>query len=99
MPFDPLPTHLCKSDYLVKPVDDFAAARQFIVNYHYSKGCSKTAVYMHGLYLRSTETLVGVAQWLPPTKPCARTVLKDDWRKVLSLSLSLSVGDSSQRPY
>jgi hypothetical protein len=37
--------------------------------------------------------LVGAALWLPPTKPCARTV-HDDWTRVLSLSrLALLPGE------
>jgi hypothetical protein len=41
---------------------------------------------MHGMFRLSDNQLVGVAQWLPPTKPAAMTVNKDNWTRVLSLS-------------
>lgn len=54
----------------------------FIREYHYARGCSKTGV-MYGA-LRA-GFLVGVAQWLPPTKVCAQAV-HVQWKRVLSLT-------------
>ncbi len=64
----------------------FQQARKFVSDHHYSGGCSNTAVYVHGLFLRGSEDLLGVAMWLPPTKVAAQSVNSDDWRKVLSLT-------------
>jgi hypothetical protein len=71
-----------RSDYEVRdcPLRDAVA---FISANHYAKGCSNTAVYVHGLYREGL--LVGVALWLPPTKACAQTV-HENWRRVLALS-------------
>ncbi len=71
-----------RSDY---QIDDCALkeASTLIRKEHYTRGCSNTAVYLHGLY--RAGTLVGVAQWLPPTKVCAMTV-HPEWHRVLSLS-------------
>lgn len=79
------------SDYEVRVIPNrgaqFQAARQFIVDQHYSRGCSNTAVYTHGLYSRSdTHTLLGVAMWLPPTRVAAESVNREQWQKVLSLT-------------
>jgi hypothetical protein len=60
--------------------------RAFIARYHYARGCSLTGVYFHGLYRKGCDSLMGCAQWLPPTRVCAETVSKDNWRRVLSLS-------------
>jgi hypothetical protein len=59
--------------------------RELIAEHHYARGSSHTAVYAHGLYRKRDNALVGVAHWLPPTKPAAMTV-SADWRRVLSLS-------------
>lgn len=73
------------SDYEVRDIP-LADARSFIEKWHYSKGCSKTRVYAHGLFGRDSNELLGVAQWIPPTKVAAQTVNPDEWRRVLSLS-------------
>ncbi len=82
--------HLRAADYEVRLIPNrgapWQAARRFIAEHHYSGGCSKTAVYAHGLYRRGEDELLGVAMWLPPTKVAAQSVNKDDWRLVLSLS-------------
>lgn len=72
-----------------------AEGRALIAQYHYAKGCSHSGVYYHGLYRRDTRALVGVAQWLPPTNKCARTV-HPDWRRVLSLSRLVILPDEPQ---
>lgn len=72
-------------DYEVR---DVAAreAREFVAAHHYSKGCSNTRVYSHGLYRAGETDLLGVAIWLPPTKVAAQSVNRDDWQRVLSLT-------------
>lgn len=72
-----------RHDYTIADVPH-AEGAEFIRTHHYAKGCSKTAVFMHGL--RRDGRLVGVAQWLPPTRVCAESVNKEKWRDVLSLS-------------
>ena len=59
-------------------------AQEMVRNYHYSKGGSNTAVYVHGLYRRSDNWLAGVAWWLPPTRVACESVNKEHWKKVLS---------------
>lgn len=71
-----------RGDYVMRDAT-FAEAAMLIRAEHYARGCSNTAVYAHGLF-RGGD-LVGAALWLPPTKPCAKTV-HPDWRRVLSLS-------------
>lgn len=71
-----------RGDYKVHDVPLHEAAL-FISAHHYARGCSNTAVYLHGLY--KSDLLVGCALWLPPTKVCAMTV-HGDWRRVLALS-------------
>ena len=51
--------------------------------HHYAKGCSK-AGKMFGAF--RDGRLIGVAQWLPPTKVAAQSVLPDDWQRVTSLT-------------
>ena len=76
------------SDYEVRVISplDFKTAKAFVAKHHYSKGCSHTAVHAHGLYRRGSYELLGVALWLPPTKPAAMSVNQIHWRRVLSLS-------------
>lgn len=75
--------NLRASDFLVADADK-DEARAFIRQYHYSRGCSNTHVHMHGLF--NSGELLGVAQWLPPTRVAAESVNKDRWQRVLSLS-------------
>lgn len=86
----PLQEKIRAEDYEVRPIKGqgttWAEAREFIAEHHYSGGCSKTAVYVHGLYRVGSTELLGVAMWLPPTRVAAESVNKDQWRKVLSLS-------------
>lgn len=71
------------ADYVIReyPLAPIAA---FIRANHYARGCSHTAVMSVGM-LRAGQ-LVGAALWLPPTRVCAETVDRSDWRRVLSLS-------------
>jgi len=77
--------HLIASDYEVKPIP-LKDGREFIAAHHYSQGSSHTAVYIHGLFRKGQDVLLGAAQWLPPTRRAAETVNKCHWRRVLSLS-------------
>jgi hypothetical protein len=76
---------LKRSEWLVQDIP-LKQARDFIVEHHYSKGCSNTRVYSHGLFRVDSPTLYGVTMWLPPTKVAAQSVNKDKWQKVLSLT-------------
>lgn len=82
---DAIPEKFRAEDYEVKPIPHFMAA-DFVKRYHYSRGCSNTQVYGHGLYLKNGINLLGVAMWLPPTRVAAESVNKDHWQKVLSLT-------------
>lgn len=62
-----------------------AVGKRLIQDHHYAKGCSNTAVYMHGLFDQS-GTLTGVVQWLPPTRVACESVNHPQWQRVLSLS-------------
>ena len=73
------------SEYEVRPVS-LTEGRAFIIKHHYSKGCSNTAVYVHGLFRKNEDTLLGVAQWHPPTRVAAESVNRDQWQRVLSLT-------------
>lgn len=72
-------------DYEVREIPT-SEGRSFICQHHYSKGCSNTAVYMHGLFRKDNPTLLGVAQWLPPTRVAAESVNRENWKRVLSLT-------------
>ena len=76
---------LSKSDYYVTNAP-LKSAQQMVRDFHYSQGGSNTAVYVHGLYRRSDDKLMGVAWWLPPTRVACESVNKAQWKKVLSLT-------------
>lgn len=78
---------LDKTLYEVRPIG-LNEAQAFIVEHHYSKSTSNTAVYCHGLFYRGEYTkLLGAALWLPPTKTAAVSVAVDgEHARVLSLS-------------
>ncbi len=61
-----------------------AVAAPFIREHHYARGCANTSTEAFGLFRRSE--LVGAAVWMPPTRVCAETVDREDWRRVISLS-------------
>lgn len=81
---------LRSADYEVRVIPGegkpWREARRFVADHHYSRGCSNTSTYVHGLYRRGEYDLLGVAMWLPTTRVAAESVNKDEWRKVLSLS-------------
>lgn len=71
-----------RGDY-VMAVIGHAFGAQFIRAHHYARECSNTGI-MHGFFRGGR--LVGVAQWLPPTKVCAQSVDAQRWQAVLSLT-------------
>lgn len=73
------------ADYFVAEAP-LLAAQEMVCKFHYSRGGSNTAVYVHGLYRRSDQSLVGIAWWLPPTRIAAESVNHTHWQKVLSLT-------------
>lgn len=83
--FDPIPGKFHALDYTVLPISHLMAS-EFIKKHHYSRGCSNTQVYGHGLYLKNGIDLLGVAMWLPPTRVAAESVNKEHWTKVLALT-------------
>jgi len=74
-----------KKDWVVADAH-LVDAQQLVRQYHYAKGGSNTAVYVHGLWHRATNALYGVAWWLPPTRVVCESVDKENWTKVLSLT-------------
>lgn len=82
-----LPLQLRKLDWIVDVCHKDVAER-LIVDEHYARGTANTAVYIHGLYPANWmwyEQCVGVAWWMPPTKPAAQA-WTSEWRGVLALS-------------
>ena len=73
------------ADFEVRPAPP-PEAKRFVIDHHYSKGCSHTCVYAHGLYRRGSDELLGSALWLPPTRRAAESVNRPAWRQVLALS-------------
>lgn len=76
---------LRKQDWYVADAS-LSEGQQLVVKYHYAKGGSNTAVYMHGLYQQVTNELCGVAWWLPPTRVACESVNKEHWKQVLGLT-------------
>jgi hypothetical protein len=76
---------LAKGDWFVAPaLAD--RARRLIAAYHYAKGCPNTFTALDGIYRKADNELMGVAWWIPPTRPAAENLFPDDWEAVLSLS-------------
>lgn len=76
---------LYSEDFEVRPVP-LVDAQVLVREHHYAKGGSNTGVFVHGLYHRLSDLLVGVAWWLPPTRVAAESVNRERWRQVLSLT-------------
>ena len=85
---------LKSDDYIVQDIS-ISTARNLVEKYHYAKGASNTATFLHGLIDKLAGTIVGCAWWIPPTKNAAMFTCPDhDWRKVLSLSRLVIVPDT-----
>lgn len=82
-----------RTDYTVADVDHRTAAA-FVAARHYSKGAAKQSEYRHGLF--RDGQLVGVALWMPPLPPAAKSVAPDDWHSVTALS-RLAVDDAEPK--
>src|SRR3990167_3407722 len=65
-------------------VIDLLAAKNLVEKFHYAKGASNTATYLHGLF-DSCGHLHGIAWWIPPTKSAAMATYPE-WKRVLCLS-------------
>mgnify|MGYP001595490486 CR=1 FL=1 len=81
------------SDYFVAPAP-LAEAQAMVREHHYSKGGSNTAVYIHGLFEKATNRLIGIAWWLPPTRVACESVNKPEWKRVLSLTRLVCLPDA-----
>lgn len=79
---------LRKAEWHVVDHVPLAKARTLVEGYHYARGASNTATYLHGLLRRDDDSaaLYGVAWWIPPTKSAALATYPEDWRGVLALS-------------
>ena len=76
---------LSKVDWEVRTIP-LSLAQELVKKYHYSKGCSNTAVYRHGLFYKGQSECLGTALWLPPTKAAAVATFPSNHNGVLSLS-------------
>jgi len=61
-------------------------AQALVQEFHYSRGGSNTAVYIHGLFRHGDEKCQGIVWWLPPTRVACESVNRNHWRQVLSLT-------------
>jgi hypothetical protein len=76
------------SEWEVRPVA-IDVARRLVRTYHYARGASNTATYLHGLFRAGSfweEDCLGCAWWIPPTRSAAEATYPKDWCGVLSLS-------------
>jgi hypothetical protein len=79
---------LRKADWVVRPVE-IDTARRLVHAFHYAKGASNTATYLHGLF-RAGDLFegqcLGCAWWIPPTRAAAEATYPANWKGVLALS-------------
>lgn len=78
-------THLVRGDFEVRTVP-LSEARALVEAYHYAKGGANTATFRHGLFRKGQDEPLGVAWWIPPTRTCAESVDRENWKGVLSLT-------------
>lgn len=79
---------LRRCDWIVREIERDAAER-LIAEHHYSGGCAKQHVYMHGLFPAGAfwdAQARGAAHWLPPTRAVAMSLAPDNPNGVLALS-------------
>jgi hypothetical protein len=76
---------LNKEDFEVRLVPRHEAM-PLIKAHHYAKGGSNTAVFVHGLYHRLSDMLVGVVWWIPPSLHVGQTVRPEAPQRVLNLT-------------
>lgn len=75
---------LIANEWMVHDADISKAAR-IVEEFHYARGSANTYAAIHGLYRRSDFKLMGIAWWLPPTRPAAQAWWADP-DEVLTLS-------------
>jgi hypothetical protein len=75
---------LIKNDWDVAPIH-INQARDFVEEWHYAHGGSKTAVACFGLFRNNSPELHGISWWMPPPLGAAKSV-SDNHRNVLALS-------------
>lgn len=76
------------TEWEVAPVE-IDRAHELVRDFHYAKGASNTAVYLHGLYpvgWHWYSQCVGVAWWIPPTLHAAKATYPSNPGGVLVLS-------------
>jgi len=84
------PLVLRKSEWIVGQITH-ASGAPLVRRWHYSKGCSKAGI-MFGLFNGRGSPILGVSQWLPPTRVAAEFACKllgkdpGKWQGVFSLS-------------
>jgi hypothetical protein len=83
---------LRKSEWYVADAP-LSAAQEMVAAHHYTRGGSRSAVYVHGLYRKDTGQMAGVAWWLPPTRVACESVNREQWTKVLALTRLVVVPD------
>jgi hypothetical protein len=79
---------LRKREWWIEPIS-LVTARHLVRRWHYAKGGSNTATYLHGLFRRGDfmdADCRGFAWWIPPTRTAAEATYPDNWRGVLSLT-------------
>lgn len=74
-----------KEEWFVASLD-LSVARSLVEQFHYARGGSNTAVYVHGLFHRQFGYVGGLVWWIPPTRVAAESVNRESWQKVLALS-------------
>tara|TARA_R110002020_G_C16181953_1_gene764906 strand:- start:250 stop:897 length:648 start_codon:yes stop_codon:yes gene_type:complete len=75
---------LIRNEWAVRPIHH-RRAKDFVEEWHYSKGGAKTAVSCYGLYRKGDPLLQGISWWMPPPLGAAKSV-SPNHRSVLSLS-------------
>lgn len=76
---------LIKNQWYVTPIH-ISTAKDFVEEWHYSKGGANTSVGCFGLFYKGdSKTLHGISWWMPPPIGAAKSV-SDNHREVLALS-------------
>jgi len=83
---------LRRNDWEVRPAS-LPVAQDMVRQYHYARGGSNTAVYVHGLFPKDSDECAGVVWWLPPTRVAAESVNRKRWKQVLSLTRMVMLPD------
>ena len=86
---------LNKSEWEIRKVD-LSVALPLVKKYHYARGASNTATYLHGLFRIGEfweNNCCGIAWWIPPTKSAALATYPENWQGVLCLSRLVIIPD------